>query len=96
MVKHFCEVSSCVSFGDGTTFVRCGLNDRSEGLVSIYNTNEYGEPSMDLVETPEDVNLECPDVAMLFRTPKDIELHIETLQQLKELMESEQKEKKDV
>lgn len=87
--------TTCITIGDGTTFRQMGLNTEGEGIIRMYDNKQYSKPGTVYNHFPEGINPDFPDVVMLFRTTKDIDLHIKLLKDLKKAMKEEATAKKE-
>lgn len=90
MIKHM--QTTLVTMGDGTTCSTVGCNTEGEGVIQIFNDDEYHKPGTSLDMPPKGAIMDFPDVAILFRTTKDIDLHIKLLKELKGHMKEVKKE----
>lgn len=87
--------TTCITVGDGTTSTQTGINAEGEGIMRMYDNPEYVKPGTLMDHFPEGINPDFPDVVMLFRTTKDIDLHIKLLKDLKKAMKEEAAAKKE-
>ena len=91
VIKHG---TTLVTVGEGTVFLRIGLNADNEGLFLMYGTSHPspiggGTRPLEDSDIPPDIDLEAPDIAMRVTNVAGLNAMIETLQCLKEIMEEE-------
>ena len=84
MIKKF--ETTCITMGDGNTVMYFDCNCNGEGLVRMFDTKQGAKPRTTLDKAPSDINEEFPDCVMLFRSTKDIDIHIKKLKELKTYM----------
>jgi hypothetical protein len=71
-----------VTMGDGNTTTMISCNPDGEGLLSMYHSDAPHEPG----QVPSDIDLEFPDMVLLFRTPETVDFLIGRLRGLKNKM----------
>ena len=80
-----------IRFGDGDIIHQPYLDDDNNPILCLHHTKYGKKPGSRIVEFPEDVDLDKPDVIMSFKSIRDIDRFISYLKQLRKGAVEEQK-----
>ena len=80
-----------IRFGDGDIIHQPYLDDDNNPILCLHHTKYGKKPGRRIVELPEDVDLDKPDVVLSFKSIRDIDRFISYLKQLRKGAVEEQK-----